>query len=161
MFAKGEPMFTLMIDFANLLLAALLVGMMFGAWRFLNPAGLDARSYVVLQQQAIRTMNNVMPALGAATILVTITATVFGRDDRARFGLLLAAAICLVTSGLITRFLNQPINAIVITWRVEAPPSNWTELRDDWWRWHLIRLVTGFAGLSLVIAATLKRVCNG
>lgn len=154
-------MITPMIDFANLLLAALLVGIMFGVWLFLNPAGLDGKSYVVLQQQAIRTLNKVMPALGAATILVTVTAAVFGRDNRARFGLLLAAVICLLTTGLITRFLNQPINAIVMTWRGEALPSNWTDLRDDWWRWHLIRLVTGLAGLSAVIAAILKRTCNG
>ena len=154
-------MIALIIDFVNLLLAALLVGIMFGVWLFLKPTGLDAKSYVALQQQAIRTMNKVMPALGAATILVTIIAAVFGRDERARFGLLLAAASCLVTIGLITRFLNQPINAIMLTWRAEAPPSNWTNLRDDWWRWHLLRLITGLMGLSLLIAATLKRVCNG
>ena len=110
-------MFDLMIDFANLLLAALVVGALFGVWLFLNPAGLDANSYVVLQQQAIRTMNRVMPALGAVTILVTLTAAVLGPGDRTRLGLLIAAVVCFVAIGLITRFLNQPINAIVIAWR--------------------------------------------
>lgn len=150
-------MLALMIDFVNLLLAALLVGTMFGVWLFLNPARLDATSYITVQQQAIRTLNTVLPALGAATILVTIAAATLGREDGARLWLLVAVVLCFVTSGLITRFLNQPINAIVMNWRGDAPPSNWTELRDDWWRWHLARLATGLAGLTLLIAATLER----
>lgn len=154
-------MVDLMIDFANLLLAALVVGALFGVWLFLNPAGLDANSYVVLQQQAIRTMNRVMPALGAVTILVTLTAAVLGPGDRTRLGLLIAAVVCFVAIGLITRFLNQPINAIVIAWRRDLPPSDWTRLGDEWWRWHLVRLSVGLVGLSLLIAATLKRGWNG
>src|SRR5690349_18797371 len=105
-------MLTAVIDFANLLLAALLVGAMFDAWLFLNPNGLDASTYLTLQQQAIRTLNRKMPVLGAVTIVVTIIAAVFARDAYTRLWLLVAATACFVTMGLITRFLNQPINAI-------------------------------------------------
>ena len=154
-------MFTLIVDFANLLLAALVAGALFGAWLFLNPKGLDANPYITLQQQAVRRMNTVMPALGASTILVTITAAVFGRGDRGRLCLLLAAVVCFVAIGLITRFLNQPINAVVMTWRAELPPSNWTALRDEWWRWHRVRLAVGLVGLSLLIAAALKNGWSG
>ena len=152
---KENLMFTLMIDFANLLLAALVVGAMFGVWLFLTPARLDANSYVTVQQHVIRKMNTTMPALGAVTTLATIIATVLRRGDNVRLALPIAAAVCFVATGLITRFLNQPINAIVMTWHRD-PPSNWTVLRDTWWRWHLIRLCTGLAGLSLLIAATLR-----
>jgi len=149
-------MLTLMIDFANMLLAALVVGGLFGAWLLLNPKGVDANSYVILQQQAIRTMNKVMPPLGAATILVTMAAAILGRADHRRLWLLIAAVVCFSASGVITRFRNQPINAIVVTWRRDVPPSDWTMLRDTWWRWHVIRLATGLAALFLLIAATLK-----
>ena len=150
-------MLSAMIDFTNVLLAALLVGAMFGVWLFLNPAGSDAVLYIALQQQGIKGLDTTMPALGAGTILATIVASVLGRGDGTRFGLLIAAAACLVVAGLITRFLNQPINAIVMTWHRDAPPANWTRLRDEWWRWHLIRLAAGLGGLSLLIAATLRR----
>ena len=150
-------MVALIVDFANLLLASLLVGATFGVWLVFNPAGLGANVYVALQQQGIRTLNVAMPALGAATALVTVTSVVLAREDRTRVLLLLAAVICFVAAGLITRFLNQPINAIVMTWAVDTPPTNWTQLRDEWWRWHLMRLVAGLAGLSLLIAATLRR----
>jgi hypothetical protein len=145
------------IDFTNLLLAALLVGAMFGVWLFLNPAGLDAGLYVALQQQAIRGGDKAMPALGAVTIVVTMIAAVLGRGDRTRLGLLIAAIVCFVVAGLTTRFLNQPINRIVMTWSTDAPPLNWPGLRDEWWRWHLVRLFAGLGGLSLLITAAVKR----
>jgi uncharacterized membrane protein len=149
--------FSTMIHFADVLLAALLVGAMFGMWLILNPAGLAASVYITLQQQGIRTLNRAMPRLGAATILLTIFSAVLGRNDSTRFALLIGAIVCFVASGLITRFLNQPINAIVITWPSDAPPANWRDVRDEWWRWHLIRLLAGLVGLSLLIVAMLHR----
>ena len=150
-------MFSTMIHFADVLLAALLVGAMFGMWLILNPAGLAAGVYITVQQQAIRTLNRAMPLLGLITILFTVLAAVLGRNDSTRFALLVGAIVCLAASGLITRFLNQPINAIVITWHTDAPPANWRDVRDEWWRWHLIRLFAGLIGLSLLIAAMLQR----
>ncbi|HET8888109.1 MAG TPA: DUF1772 domain-containing protein [Candidatus Angelobacter sp.] len=150
-------MFSTIIHFADVLLAALLVGAMFGMWLILNPAGLAASVYITLQQQGIRTLNRTMPLLGLVTILFTVLAAVLGRDNSARFGLLVGTVVCFVASGLITRFRNQPINAIVITWHQDAPPANWTGIRDEWWRWHLVRLLAGLGGLSLLIAAMLQR----
>ena len=150
-------MFPTIIDFADMLLAALVVGAMFGVWLFFNPAGLAVNIYVTMHQQGVRTLNKPMPILGAATILLTIAAAVLGRNDSARAGLLVGASFCFVAVALITRFLNQPINSIVATWRIDSPPTNWTGLRDRWWRGHLIRLVTGVAGLCLLIAAMLRR----
>ena len=145
-----------MINFADVLLAALLVGAMFGIWLIFNPAGVAAGIYITLQQQGIRMLNRAMPVLGAVTILLTILASVLGGGDSTRFDLLAGTVVCFVAAGLITRFRNQPINAIVITWRTDTPPENWEAVRDEWWRWHLIRLLAGLGGLSLLIAAMLR-----
>ena len=151
-------MLSVVIDFANVFLAALLVGATFGAWLIFDPAGLEGKVYVALQQQGIRALNKTMPALGGATIVLTMAAAALGRAQARRFSLLVAAVVCFVAAGLVTRFLNQPINAIVMTWSCHAPPANWTGLRDQWWRWHLVRLAAGLGGLSLLIVAALKRV---
>jgi uncharacterized membrane protein len=154
---KEQAMIATVIDFADLLLSALLAGAMFGAWLILRPAGLDAVTYVVQQQNGIRALNSVMPALGGLTLLMTLAAALLARADRARLSLLIAAAVCLLAAGLITRFLNQPINAVVMTWAASAPPAEWTQLRDEWWRWHLVRLGFALIALSLTITAALQR----
>jgi uncharacterized membrane protein len=106
-------------------------------------------------------MNVAMPVLGGLTALLTIVVAWISRADRSKLTLLLAALACFIAAGLITRFLNQPINAIVMTWSAQAPPADWTQLRDDWWHWHIVRTVSGIVGLCLLIAATLNRARGG
>ena len=150
-------MLPLIVDFINLLLSALLVGALFCVQLVFNPTGLDAALYITLQQTGIRTLHPIMPKLGALTILATLVAAVVARDSRLRMSMLIAAAICFVAAGLITRFRNQPINAIVKSWDSATPPDIWTKLRDAWWRWNSVRLSTSLVGLALVIAAALTR----
>lgn len=149
-------MIDLTINFANLLLAALVVGAMFGVCLLFNPAGLDAASYVSQQQQGVRALNLKMPLLGALTTILTLAAAVLARSERTRLTVLLLAAGLFVAAGLITRFLNQPINAVIMTWSAQAPPPSWTRLRDAWWRWHLLRFSAGLGGLCLLLLAALR-----
>jgi uncharacterized membrane protein len=68
---------------------------------------------------------------------------------------LIAAAVCLIIAGIVTRFFNQPINAIVMHWTAAAPPMDWADVRDTWWKYHIIRLTAGIAGLSFLIIGML------
>ena len=154
---KGNLMLAMTINFANLFLASLVIGAMFGVWLFFNPKGLDGPRYVVLHQQGIRTMNTAMPALGAVTIALTAAAAVMARGDGERLALLVGAAIAFVAAAAITRLVNQPINLVVMTWSTATPPPEWTRLRDTWWRWHVARLICGLGGLAGLILAELLR----
>lgn len=145
-----------LVYFSDLMLAALLVGAVFGVWLLFDPAGMEPAAYIAQQQQGIRALNVVLPAMGFATIVVTIGAALLARHDPTRLALLLGAVACLVAGGVITRLFNQPINARVITWSLQDPPADWTILRDQWWHWHLLRLGFGIGGLALLIAATLR-----
>jgi hypothetical protein len=151
-------MIATVIEFTDLLLCGLLVGTIFGVWLMLQPADVDATTYVLMQQNAIRALNNLMPPLGGLALLVTVAAAVIAREDHVRFGMLVVAAVCLAAAGIVTRFWNQPINAIVMTWSAAAPPAQWTGLRDQWWHWHLVRMGSTFAAYSLIIAAAIRRV---
>jgi uncharacterized membrane protein len=147
---------TAVLPFANLLVASLTTGTMFGVCLSHNPAGLGPGLYVGQQQNAIRALNVKMPLLGGLTALLTLVSAACTGGHGARFSLLCGAALCFLASGLITRFLNQPINAVVMTWSPDAPPANWTQLRDEWWRWHVLRTIAAIAGLSSLIATALQ-----
>jgi uncharacterized membrane protein len=150
-------MFPVTVDFVNLLLSALLVGAMFCVWLVFNPAQLDASHYIILQQQGIRTLHPAMPQLGALTILMTFVSAVLARENKMRMSLLIGAALLFIISGLITRFANMPINAIVRGLNSAAPPDEWIALRDAWWRWHCLRLCSSLVGFALLAISTLAR----
>jgi len=151
------------IRFVLLLLVALLVGAMVGIWVGFNPANLSASAYVEQQQNAIHALNVVMPATGAVCIvLALVLALMAAGDPRTRHSLVAVAAL-LAVAGLVTRFANQPINAIVASWNVQSPAANWAQLRDTWWYWHIWRSIAGVAALALLILSVLgaRRPASG
>ncbi|RRH82821.1 hypothetical protein EH244_26395 [Variovorax beijingensis] len=86
------------VRFILLLLLALLVGTMFGIWAGYNPAALSASAYVEQQQNAIRSLNTLLPAIGAMCIVLTVWLAILAKDDaRARY-LLVAAVVCLLAA---------------------------------------------------------------
>jgi uncharacterized membrane protein len=143
------------IRFVLLVLLALLVGTMFGILVGYNPHALSASAYVEQQQNAIRSLNTLLPAMGAVCILLTAALAFMSKaDPRSRF-LLIAAASLMIVAALVTRFGNQPINAVVITWSAQSPAANWAQLRDEWWHWHIVRSLAGVTALVLTVLAAL------
>jgi hypothetical protein len=144
------------ITYFNLILAALLAGTMFGIWIGYNPIDLSASTYVEQQQNMIRQLNVLMPLLGLVTIVITLISAFLQKQIKMVFISLLIAATLLVVSGLITRFGNQPINDMVITWSINSPPSGWIELRDKWWALHIIRTILVLFALSIIIITAIR-----
>jgi uncharacterized membrane protein len=144
------------LRFLLLVLLALLVGTMFGIWVGFNPASLSAATYVEQQQNAIRSLNTLLPAMGAICIVLAMSLALLSNDSPRSRSLLFGAAAFMLVAALVTRFGNQPINAIVLSWSPQAPASNWLELRDQWWQWHIVRSVAGIGALVLTVLAILK-----
>jgi uncharacterized membrane protein len=144
------------VRFVLLVVLALLVGTMFGIWVGFDPAGLSASAYVEQQQNAIRSLNTLLPAMGAVCIVLAVALAVLAKGDPRSRTMLLAAALLMVLAAVVTRFSNQPINAIVMTWDAQAPAANWAQLRDEWWHWHIVRSVAGIAALALTVLAVLS-----
>ena len=49
------------------------------------------------------------------------------------------------------------INGIIMTWDMHNPPTNWIELRDQWWAYHKIRTLTAFIGLCFIVWTSIKQ----
>jgi len=138
------------IRFANIIFAASIAGGLFVIWAGYDPATLSPPTYVEQQQNAIRGLNVLMPVLGAFAIALTLVSAFLQRINRRVCVLLIVAAGFLIIAGLVTRFGNQAINAIVMTWDMANPPANWTGLRDQWWGFHKLRTISALIALCLI-----------
>jgi uncharacterized membrane protein len=147
---------SIVLGFSDLLAGALLSGAMFGVWLLFDPRSMSGTDYLQQHKHGVRTLDPALPILGAATIVLTMALAGLGHDNGQRVAALLAAGGCYLAAGLITRFINQPINSIVMTWASEALPANWIDYRLKWWRWHIVRTGAAILGLCLLIAAQLS-----
>ena len=98
-----------------------------------------------------------MIALVFIATLSTLVSAQLQKSNRPVFIALLMAAGFFIACILITRFGNKPIDDLVMTWTPESLPANWTELRDQWWSFHIMRTITELIALVLITWVSIKR----
>jgi uncharacterized membrane protein len=148
-------MATQIIKFFDLILVGIISGILIGILLGYNPKILSASSYLEQQQNAIIALNTLMPLLGLIACILTLISAILQRQNN--LILLLIATGLLIASGIITRFGNQPINSIVMTWDSKTMPQNWIALRDQWWFFHKLRTLASFFSFCLIVWTTLKK----
>ena len=142
--------------FLALLFAALASGGAFVVYLAYNPAGMSAAFYVETMQHGIRSLVPLAVALNLG-LFFTVVSAALARRDRPTLYLLVGASLCILAAVLLTVLGNWPINNQIITWSVNFPAPNWTELRDAWWRFHVARAVLHITGFGLLVLSTLLR----
>ena len=148
-------MATQIIKFFDLILVGIISGILIGISLGYNPKTLSASSYLEQQQNAIKALNTLMPLLGLIASILTLISAILQRQNN--LIILLIAAGLLIASGIITRFGNQPINSIVMTWDFKTIPQNWIGLRDQWWNFHKMRTLTSFVSFCLIVWTVIKK----
>lgn len=94
------------------------------------------------------------PGLIAGTIAALALALVLMRDVRSARFLLTAGALVLVLAATAsTQLVNVGLNEQINTWSVNAPPANWTQVRDRWEAYHTLRTAFVVLALGLIAAS--------
>jgi len=146
---------TTVVQFLAILLLGLVAGSVFGIWRGYDPTTFSPQAFLEAHQGAVRGLNTLLPATALASLACVAVLAFLARSRPAALALYLIAIVGIVAGGVVTRFFNQPINADVISWTAQTLPSNWEEIRDDWWRWHQVRVAVTIAGFMALIAGAL------
>ena len=149
--ASSKPLIAIQI--VAIMLIALIAGSTFGIWQGYNPALYSQDTFLQVHQGAVRGLNILLPVMGFATMVLTLALTLRSGRHTALRRLYWVTLALLVTAGLITRFANQPINAEIMTWTVDAMPGNWAEIRDGWWLWHVVRTFVSAGALAGLVTA--------
>jgi hypothetical protein len=150
-------MATSIIRFLNIILAALLAGTSFGIWIGFNPMNLSPFAYIEQQQNMLQSLRTLMVSLIVFATIITILSAYLQKQDKSTFIFLIFAAVFFIACILITRFGNKPIDDKVITWTKDVIPNNWTELRDNWWSFHILRTVAEIIALLLVTWTSINK----
>jgi len=145
------------IRFVNILIAALLAGVSFGICIGFNPLHLSQLTYLEQQQNTIRSLKVLMISLVVVATVITIISAFLQRKNKSVFISLIIAALCFIACILITKFGNLPIDNDVVTWTVDSMPSNWMELRDNWWSYHIMRTIAELIALCLVTGVSIRK----
>jgi|OpeIllAssembly_1097287.scaffolds.fasta_scaffold60277_2 uncharacterized membrane protein len=148
---------TPLVRFVNIIVAGLLAGVSFGIWIGFNPSGLSTSTFIEQQQNMLQSIRTLMVFLVVFATIITILSAYLQRHDKSTFIFLILAAVLFIACILITRFGNKPIDEMVITWTKDAIPDNWTELRDNWWSFHILRTVAEIIALLLVAWASINK----
>ncbi len=138
------------IQFFNIVLVALLAGTSFGIWVGFNPVNYSESTYIEQQQNLVTSLNTLMVALVIIATIVTIASAFLQRQNKTAFFALLIAAFFLALCIVISRFGNLPIQTEMLSWNSASRPYNWTEMRDKWWSFHVLRTVAELIALVIV-----------
>ncbi len=145
------------VRFLNIIIAALLAGTSFGIWIGFNPLNLSPSTYIEQQQNTIRALNALMIMLVFSSTVITIISAFLQKSNKPVFFTLLLAAIFFILCIVISRFGNQPINKIIMTWSRDSLPTNLSDLRDKWWTFHIIRTIAELIALCLITWTGIKK----
>ena len=146
-----------LVRFLNIIVAAILAGVSFGIWIGFNPSGLSPSTFIEQQQNMLQSLRTLMVSLVVIATLITILSAFLQKHDKSTLIFLIIAAGFFIACILITLLGNKPIDDKVITWTKDVLPNNWTELRDNWRSYHILRTIAEIIALLLVTWTSIRK----
>jgi uncharacterized membrane protein len=148
--------------FVNIMLYALVAGVMWGTWLALGRTmtGYDLETFLTDGQHMIGNLATIMPVLMIATVVagVFVCVQMFLRRSTLAGWLALAGVLLLVAVIAITLIVNVPIDNEIKTWTAATVPPNWDDERSRWAAFHTARTFVSLAGLAAAIGSALTAV---
>ena len=110
--------------------------------------------HLAYRTQLMNHNSTTMQFLMLASIITPSWYAIVYRHRRSVMYFSFLSAILALTSLLVTRFGNVPINQLIRTWPVNHPPASWTVLLHKWDQYNLIRSMAAVGSfISFITAA--------
>lgn len=146
------------LQFAAIMLYALVMGVFWGTW-FAQSRTMDVlgpATFLENGRQYIANLAMPMRFLMPGSILLTLLAAFYLRDRRSwAFRGTLAAGALMAVALIITLTVNVPIDNLFKSWTLETLPPDWEGIRDHWEAFHCLRTWVSIAGFAALVAGTL------
>jgi uncharacterized membrane protein len=111
--------------------------------------------HLIFRTQLMAHNGITMQTLMAFSIIIPFLYARLHKHFKASRNLAYLSAVLALTSLLITRFGNVPINQVIKTWvNMPSPPLHWQSVLHQWDVYHIIRTLCALLCFVLFIAAT-------
>lgn len=140
------------LRFLTTLLAGLFAGALWLDW-LVSSAISGPVAYIALKQAEIPPLTALLPPSGVLLTVLVLAEAALDRRTPARLWLLLLAAACLIAIGILTASVFLPMNGAIMSWHADAPPADWSALRERWNQAQSLR-----AALAMVTFVVLNLV---
>ena len=137
---------------------ALVAGVFWGPWLGLSRSigSFSPETFLAIGQRMIGNLAPVMPVLVSAAVLSTLPVLfLLSRQRSTPFYMTLLGLLFLVTAVAITLLVEVPIDNQIKTWTVASLPPNWSQLRDRWESFHVIRTFASLIGFAFTLAGSI------
>lgn len=144
---------------ASLILVMLVTGVFWGTWFTLTRSlsEFPPDNFIRIGKTIIANVAGPMRILMPVTLIVLGWLCLSTIRLRPSFYFFLTALILMVITLIITVGIEVPIDNQIKTWTPETLPSNWTDLRSTWDRFHTLRTITSILSfVSLCVGVVLN-----
>jgi hypothetical protein len=149
----------LVIRLVAILLAALATGGLMVNWIGLARAMArvsSASAYTEFHQTTNRTFEPYMPIVVFGALFGGIALALISSGVNSASGqLAVLGAVCYALVLAISLSTDVRINKLIAGWSIQFPPGNWSAIRTDWIRYHVLRTLVSVPGLVCYILAGL------
>ena len=149
------------VDFAAVLLTALVMGVFWGTWFTLTRSleNFSPAEFIHIGKTIIANVAVPMRILMPATLLVMlfIVWQTF-RTTKLSFYLYCLSFLLMLVTLIITVGVEVPIDNQIKTWTAQSIPSNWASLRHKWNWFHSLRTFTSIASLGIFALGMINRI---
>lgn len=145
-------------EIVNIMLSALVTGVFWGPWVGLTRsiATFDRPVLVAIGYRMNVNLAPLMTVLMPVALASTVPTLVLSYGGRpATFAWTVAGLGLFVIALVVTLGVEVPIAKKIKSWSTSTPPADWRRLRDRWASVHVVRVVSGIAGLAALVAGAI------
>jgi uncharacterized membrane protein len=145
-------------EFISISITALATGMFFGPWLALSRSmkAFKPEVFLSIVDRLNKNMAPIMTLLIPMAMLSMIPVMVISYGvSPETFYMTLTSIILFIVALIVTMRIEVPIVKQIVTWTVSTLPDNWQQLRDRWGTFHIVRVLTSFIALILLVAGAI------
>jgi hypothetical protein len=142
-------------ELLSILLSALVLGVFWGPWVGLTRSihTFTPVVFLAIAQRLNLNLAPLMTVLMPASLLSILPVLYLSyKSLPITFYLSLSALALFLVALLVTVLVEVPISKLTLIWTTATLPEDWPKRRDRWGAFHIVRIVSAFVGMALLVA---------